>query len=179
MKDITEATLTGMMKRVLLWCIVLPGISAITVSANSSWHWVTGSPMKALPLAVILTLAIETLGILRFGKIRDRLRTFVVVAFANIVSFVAPYIYSASRLLRFYGSGWLYPWERAFNNGPNYIIRFAYLLLTLCVEVPLVYFLLKNYSKNKKMFLLSIIIVNVVTTISVAVLERLLCRGKW
>jgi len=60
-----------------------------------------------------------------------------------------------------------------------YIIRLIYLVLTLCIEVPLVYFLLNNRSKNKKILLLIIIAVNVITTIIVAVLERRLCQGRW
>lgn len=176
MKGVTKVTL---MKRTLLCCIMLSIISPITVSANSSWHWVTTSPLKALPLAVILTLAIETLGVIHFGKIANRFRTFIVVTFANIVSFLVPYIYNTFRLSRFYGSGWIYAWERSFNNGPNYIIRLAYLILTLCIEIPLVYFLLKNCSKNKKILMFTIVIVNVITTILVAVLERLICQGQW
>lgn len=176
MRGIAKETL---MKRTLLCCIMLAFFSPIVVSANSSWHWVTTSPLKALPLAVILTLTIETLGIIHFGRIANKLRAFIIVAFANIVSFIAPNIYSTIWLYRFYGSGWIYAWERSFNNGPNYIIRLAYLILTLCTEIPLVYFLLRNFSRNKKKFIFIIFIVNVITTIVVAVLERLICQGQW
>jgi heme/copper-type cytochrome/quinol oxidase subunit 4 len=135
--------------------------------------------MKVLPLAIILTLAIETWGVIVYGKVEEKVKAFVIVTFANIASFIAPYVYSTFRLNRFYCSGWSYAWERAFNNGPNHIIRLAYLMLTLCIEVPLVYFLLKNRSNNKKRLLLITIAVNVITTIVVAVLERLLCQGRW
>lgn len=168
-----------LIKYTLLCCIMLSILSPIVVSANSSWHWVTTSPMKALPLAVILTLAIEILGVINFGKISNGLRAFIVVSFANIVSFIVPYIYSSFRLSRFYGSDWIYAWERSFNNGPNYIIRLAYLILTLCIEIPLVYFLLKDFCKNKKLFIFTIVIANVITTIVVAVLERIMCQGQW
>lgn len=168
-----------LVKRTLLYCILLFVIYPVRVLANSSWHWVTESPMKVLPLAVILTLAIETWGVIVYGKIEEKVKAFVIVTFANIVSFITPYIYSTFRLNRFYCSGWRYAWERAFNNGPNYIIRFTYLMLTLCIEVPLVYFLLKNRSNNKKRLLHITIAVNVITTIIVAILERLLCQGRW
>ncbi len=170
---------TNLLKRALISGLILFIIFPNVVSANSSWHWVTISPMKALPLAIIFTLFVETLGIIKFGKITHRLRAFLVIVFANITSFIAPYIYSMLRLARFYGTGWDYSWERAFNNGPNYIIRFAYFLLTLCIEIPLVYFLLKKDSKNKNYLVFSILIVNIATTLMVAILERLFCRGQW
>ncbi len=166
-------------KRTLLCYILLFYICPLKVLANSSWHWVTISPMKVLPLAIVLTLSIETWGVIAYGQVKEKVRVFVIVTFANIVSFVTPYIYSTCILNRFYGSGWAYAWERAFNNGPNYIIRFVYLILTLCIEVPLVYFLLKNQSSNKKKLLLIAIAINIITTVVVAVLERLLCQGQW
>ena len=165
-------------KQALLCCILLSVIYPVRVLANSSWHWVTVSPMKVLPLAIILTLTIETWGVIVYGKVEKKVRVFVIVTFANIASFIAPYIYSTYRLNGFYCSGWGYAWERAFNNGPNYIIRLVYLVLTLCIEVPLVYFLLKNRSKSKKKLLLITIAVNVITTIVVAIIERLLCQGR-
>lgn len=168
-----------LVKRALLCCILLFVIYPVRVLANSSWHWVTVSPMKVLPFAIILTLAIESWGVIVYGKVRGKVRTFVIVTYANIASFIAPYIYSTYQLNRFYCSGLDYAWDRAFNNGPNYIIRFVYLMLTLCTEVPLVYFLLKNRSNNKKRLLLVTIAVNVITTIVVAVMERFLCQGQW
>lgn len=176
MKNIKKYNLV---KQTLLCCILLFVIYPERVLANSSWNWLTVSPMSVLPFAIILTLAIETWGINVYGKVKGKVNVFIIVTFANIVSFIAPYIYSTSILNRFYGSGWGYAWERAFNNGPNYIIKLAYLLLTLFIEVPLVYFLLKNQSNNKKKLLFITIVVNVITTIAVAVLERLLCQGQW
>lgn len=176
MKNINKFKLV---KRALLCCILLIVLYPERVLANSSWHWVTESPMKVLPLAIVLTLAIESWGVIVYGKVGEKVRTFVIVTFTNIASFIAPYIYSTLKLNRFYGSGLDYAWERAFNNGPNYIIRLIYLFLTLCIEVPLVYFLLRNRSSDKKRLLLVTIAVNVITTIVVAVLERFLCQGQW
>jgi len=157
---------------------VIFSLYPVSVLANSSWHWVTVSPMKVLPFAVILTLLTEWLGILKFGKVSEKLNTFFVVLAANIFSFVAPYVYRTIKLYSFYG-GLLHTWERMFNNGPNYIIRSMYLFLTLFIEVPLAYLLLKNKSKNKKRLIFAVIFLNIITTFVVAVLERLICRGVW
>ena len=116
---------------------------------------------------------------IKFGKITNKVRAYIVVALANIASFLAPFVYRAWQLNGFYGSGWFYSWERAFNNGPNYIIRLGYLILTIGIETPVVYFLLKNYSESKKRFISSILITNVITTILVAIIERLVCKGEW
>ena len=128
---------------------------------------------------MILTLTIETWGVIYFGKIPKKLRAFIAVAFANIVSFLVPYIYSTFRLSKFYGSGWTYAWERSFNNGPNFIIGLYYLFLTLCIEIPLVYFSIRGSCRNKKTLIFTIVIVNIITTIVVAVLERIICQGQW
>ncbi len=43
-----------------------------TAYANSSWHWVTTSPLTVLPCAVIFTLLIETIAVVKFGKVDNR-----------------------------------------------------------------------------------------------------------
>lgn len=179
MKNIEKYKLV---KRVLLYCILLFFIFQTSALANSSWHWVTISPMRVLPFAIVLTLTIETWGAAVFGKTKGIMRTFIVVAIANAASFVMPYFIYAYRI-KFYGVGfgadWKYVWEKAFNSGPNYIVGFVYLILTLCVELPIAYLLLKNHSENKKQLFYTIIVVNVITTAVVAVMERILCRGMW
>jgi len=104
-----------LVKQALLCCILLFAIYPVGVLANSSWHWVTVSPMRILPIAIILTLAIETWGVIVYGKVEEKVRVFFIVTFANITSFTAPYIYSTYFLNGFYYSGWGYAWERAFN----------------------------------------------------------------
>lgn len=165
-----------------LCCILLFVVYPLTAYANSSWHWVTASPMKVLPAAVVLTLAIETWGVIIYGKVNEKLRVLIVVTFANIVSFVMPYVIYAYRIKFYgvgYGAGWDYAWGKAFNSGPSYMVRFGYLLLTLCIEVPIVYLFLKNRCKSKKRLIFILIALNVITTIIVGVMERLLCQGQW
>lgn len=144
--------------------------------ANSSWVWLTVSPMTVLPFAVILTLLLETIGIAYANKISNRKRVFSLVTIANILSFLAPYIYRAMRFSPTTG-GFSLP--SAFEKGPYYIVLTGYLFLTLIIEIPFVYHFLRNECENKKRLLISILSVNVVTTIIVAVMERILCRGQW
>jgi uncharacterized membrane protein (DUF441 family) len=75
--------------------------------------------------------------------------------------------------------GFLDAWVNAFDAGPYYIVRLGYLILTLAVEVPIVWHTLKQHTDSPKKLLNSVVIANVVTTVIVAVTERLLCRGQW
>lgn len=148
----------------------------ITVYANSSWHWLTTSPMTVLPYAVILTLIIETFLIIKFGKVNNTKKTFCIVSLANLMSFVAPYLERAYRFIPTSGG---YDISAAFYKGPYFIVLIGYLLLTIIVEVPVVYFLLRRDTQSRKALFVTVIIANILTTIAVAVIERLVCIGQW
>ncbi|NMB28208.1 MAG: hypothetical protein GX987_09195 [Tissierellia bacterium] len=163
---------------IIFICIIL--FSNI-VYANSSWRWLTSSPRKLLPIAVISTLMVEFMGVLFLGKVKGKIRPIKVlgiVALANIVSFVFPYIVRAY-LFRATAGTFAYAWEDAFEAGPFYIVLFGYLILTILLELPLVYSYLKKYTSNKKALFKSVIGLNLITTIIVAVLERILYYGQW
>lgn len=149
---------------------------ATVSNANSSWHWVTVSPLKVLPFAVLFTLLIETVAIVLVGKVADIKKSFIVVALANIFSFLAPYVFRAFRFIPTSG-GFNLP--DAFNKGPYYIVLAEYLILTLIVELPIVYFLLKKEAKGKWGLMISILTSNIITTILVALCERQICIGRW
>lgn len=147
-----------------------------TAYANSSWHWVTTSPMTIFPFAIILTLLVETVSAVKFGSVSDAKKAFLVVSLANLLSFLAPYLERAYRFIPTSGG---FSISAAFNRGPYYIVLMEYLLLTIIVELPVVYFLLKDFSASKRNLLISIILSNAATTVIVAVLERLICIGMW
>lgn len=144
--------------------------------ANSSWHWITSSPLKVLPFAIFFTLLIETTAVIKFGKVPYPKKTFMVVSLANLLSFIAPYFERAYRFIPTSGGFSLLD---AFNKGPYYMILAEYLFLTIVIELPIVYLLLKESSKDRKNFIISIVISNIVTTLLVAVCERIVCRGRW
>lgn len=159
----------------------LLGLSALypaIIYANSSWCWVTRSPKKVLPIAVFLTLVLETMGIATYNKIKNKGIVLFIVTIANIVSFILPYVERAYRHMPTSGT-WFWAWRSAFDSGPYYMVLFGYLFLTLIAEIPIVYYYLRKKVDNEKRLLYSILSVNIVTTLIVAVLERLLCRGQW
>ncbi len=144
--------------------------------ANSSWHWVTTSPIKVLPFAIILTLLIEAVALIKFGEIANYKKTFLIVTFANLVSFLVPYLIRAYRFIPTSGG---YDLWAAFNKGPYYIVLTGYLVLTIIVELPIVYFLLKKEVKKQSKLIVSIVTSNIITTLLVAFFERLICKGIW
>ena len=157
---------------VLVTSMLLVMLSTSTVFANSSWHWVTDTaPINLLPFVAIGTLIIETLAINIIPKINKPLKVFAVVAIANLLSFLMPYILLA-------GEPPYYSIKAAFRC-PFYTVGLVFLFMTLAVELPVVYFTLRKKVENKKRLLLVIIGSNVVTTVLVAIVERVLCYGRW
>ncbi|KJS87729.1 MAG: hypothetical protein JM58_03440 [Peptococcaceae bacterium BICA1-8] len=150
----------------------------IVAYANSSWHWVTYSPKKILPYAVIITLLIETVGIKTLGKINNWSKTLAVVTLANMMSFIFPYFERALRHRATAGE-FIWAWKSAFDSGPYYMIMLGYLLLTLVFEIPIVYYFLKKYAKNTRNLLYTIVSVNIITTLCVFIMERIISQGQW
>ena len=155
------------------------GTSAFTLlaSANSSWVWISETrPYDILPFVIIGTLLIETVAVNLVSKVGNWYKTFFAVLEGNIISFVVPYI-GYSNTTPYADAG--YTLSEIINHGPYYTVGTAFLLLTLIIELPVVYFLLKKDADNKKKLALCIVLANVVTTVLVAVVERTLCYGRW
>lgn len=146
------------------------------VYANSSWHWLTVSPMTVLPFAIIFTLLIETVSVVKLGKVANSKKAFLIVGLANLLSFIAPYLERAYRFMPTSGG---FSISAAFNKGPYYMILFGYLALTVIIEVPVVYLILRRESPSRKNLIISILLSNIITTLLVAVIERVICAGRW
>ena len=156
--------------------ILLLVLSSQTVWANSSWVWLTDrQPYQLLPAAAALTVLIETvmirtcLGIQKTGKVLG------VVLAGNLISFCLPYlfIWLEGREMGFRGFG------EIIEKGPNYIVGTIYLILTVVAEVPVVCWGLRKEILDKKKGCLLTAAANVLTTVMVAVIERILCYGQW
>ena len=157
---------------VTIFFISLPTI----VYANSSWQWLTISPLKVLPWAILLTLSIETIVIVKFGRVSNVKKVLGVICLANLISFLAPYLLRAYSHIPTSGG---YALLSAFEKGPYYIVLSGYLLLTIVVELPIVYRFLKGITINRNHLIISILSANIVTTLLVAIIERILCVGQW
>ena len=145
-------------------------------SANSSWVWISETrPYDILPFVAIGTLLIETVSINLVSKVGNWYKTFFAVFTGNIISFIAPYIGYSNSLYGQMG----YTLSQIISRGPYYTVGAAFLFLTIIIELPIVYLLLKKDADNKKKLALCIVLVNIVTTALVAVVERTLCYGHW
>ena len=159
---------------------VISGLGAlafpVVASANSSWVWISETrPYDILPFVVIGTLLIETVSVNLVSKIGNWYKTFFAVFVGNIISFIAPYIGYSNSLYGQMG----YTLSQIIDRGPYYTVGTAFLLLTLIIELPVVYFLLKKDADNKKKLTVCIVVANIVTTALVALVERTLCYGRW
>lgn len=146
------------------------------VSANSSWVWISEKrPYDLLPFVALATLLIETLGYNYLLKIENFYRTFSGVLIGNLISFAVPYIgYSNTTPYAGY-----YTLTQILNRGPFYTVGAAFLFLTVAVELPFMYFWLKKEVENKKKLVAVAILLNTVTTVMVAVIERVFCEGYY
>lgn len=92
---------------------------------------------------------------------------------ANILSFSAPYV------LNYVLSRSIYTFSQMLEQIPIFIVGSWYLLLTLAVEIPVVYLGIRKDAADRKKLIGVLVLSNLVTTLLVATLERFLCQGSW
>ena len=142
--------------------------------ADSSWIWVTDKrPFDILPAVAAATIIIEVLAIWLIPHTGRFIKTSVVVVTANAVSFLFPFF------LVLVTDTWYGSFQHKLDHWPHYIVGGLFLFITLLLEVPITYLLLKKDVKNTRTLLITIIATNVVTTAMVAVVERLITDGYW
>lgn len=164
------------MKRINFLIILSLMVAAVptAVFANSSWYWISEQrPWDILPWVALATIVIEVLAIWRIPATGHFLKTALIVIGANLLSFLLPYGLLAV------GNSWYGTFQDILESGPCYIVSVMFLIMTLAVELPIVYKVLKQHVQNKKFFLWTIIGTNTVTTILVAIVERMITEGAW
>ena len=161
----------------LTGCLLFCLFPAATAWANSSWRWAAETrPYDVLPYVVVLTLAIETAALVLLAKIPRIGKLFCVVALANLLSFLAPY---AAEYLIFRSDG-IYPSFAYYaEHMPVYTVGIVYAIVTLAVELPIVYAALKRDTDNKPRLAWVIIGANLVTTALSFLIEHMFCPGRW
>lgn len=150
-------------------------VFTFTAFANSSWAWISETkPYDVLPWVAIGTLLIEALSIIFFAKIKYSFAVFTIVTIANAISFATPYLVN---FLIYYEEG--FPFKDYLDSWPSYTVGILFCVVTIIIEFPIVYFLLKDDENSNKRLVCTIIISNIVTTILVAIIERIFCTGSW
>lgn len=165
----------------LLFAFMFP----VTVSANSSWHWVSSKrPLDLLPIVIAVTLIIEIVSVNYIAKVKDLKRVVPVISLANLLSFCVPYIWlgiDPDNLYNIYTSrnGLFYTINFTVNARPTYTVSVFYLLITLLVETPICFLLLRKKAPNKKLLIAVIIAANIITTALTYAAEHIFCHGEW
>lgn len=148
----------------------------ITALANSSWRWISESrPYDVLPFVIVFTLFAETYTIKHYCRIIKTDRVFIPVFIGNIISYFMPYAVDIL-LVR---SEHIYTLSEFWQRGHFYTVGTVYLFMTLVAEIPVVYAFLKKKATDSKTLVRVILAVNVLTTVLVALTERIICRGRW
>lgn len=158
--------------------------------ANSSWMWVTCRPFDLLPFVAIMTITIEYFIIKVLGKVSKWLKTLVTIFISNIASFLIVLIFSVKtgfygfayvdRELDFFAFHKISSFDRVSSTPDFWYLSsqgIFYLILTLLIEVPIVFFILKKDCSNRKRLLGFTILANILTTFLVFLLEITLCYG--
>ena len=119
-----------------------------------------------------MTLAVEVLAITRLAAIPPIRKVILVVCGSNVLSYLAPYIWNGL-------TSELYSFEQLLEGWPMYTVCTVYLIVTVLIELPVVYYALRKYTDNRKRLILVTIGANVVTTALTALAERIFCHGSW
>lgn len=158
----------------VLIMIVVIALFPLNAFADSSWIWISEKrPFDILPWVAIGTILIEWLSIWLIPKTGQALKALRTVTLANAASFLLPYAFLKASL------SWYGTFDHILDSGPHYIVSGAFLLLTIIIEMPIVYNVLKSNVQSKRMLQITIIVSNIITTAGVAVIERLITEGHW
>lgn len=160
--------------RISIMIMALMVLFPVNAFADSSWVWISEKrPFDILPWVALGTILIEWLSIWLIPKTGHALKVLGIVMIANAASFLLPHAFLKADL------SWYGTFEHILDSGPHYIVSGVFLLLTLLVEMPIVYNVLKSKVQDKKKLQLTIIISNMITTAGVAIIERLITEGYW
>lgn len=155
--------------------MLLVGILAlclpVVARADSSWVWISETrPYDVLPFVVVGTLLIETLGIWLIPRVKKPLKVFCVTCLGNVLSFAVPYVLCLFNPV--------YDFAQVMESH-FYTVGVVFLVVTIAIEVPIEYYLLRKETDRPKALLCAVILCNVITTVAVAAVERTLCYGWW
>jgi hypothetical protein len=154
--------------------MALMALFSLNAFADSSWVWISEKrPFDILPWVALGTILIEWLSIWLIPKTGHALKVLGIVMIANAASFLLPYAFLKADL------SWYGTFEHILDSGPHYIVSGVFLLLTISIEMPIVYNALKKQVQDRKKLKVVIIISNIITTAGVAIVERLITEGHW
>lgn len=128
---------------------------------------------EIITLAVSKTVFANSSWIWLISDTGRLLKTTAVVAAANAFSFLFPFF------ILLVTDPWYGTFQQKLDAGPTYIINGIFLLLTITLELPVVYCLLRNDAKSRKKLIVTIIAANAATTMMVAFAEHLMMTGYY
>ena len=166
------------MKKMRCLLIALASFAALPALANSSWIWISETrPYDVLPWVAAGTILMELAALRFFGKAKITPRGVAAVILANLLSFAAPYILYYLSMVSDIAGGMMYEYLDYLDYFPSYIVGSGFALVTILVELPVVYAAFHRSAVNGRRLFCAVVLANLLSTAFVAVTERLLCRG--
>ena len=160
--------------RISIMILALMALFSLNAFADSSWVWISEKrPFDILPWVALGTILIEWLSIWLIPKTGHSLKVLGIVMIANAASFLLPYAFLKADL------SWYGTFEHILDSGPHYIVSGVFLLMTIIIEMPIVYNALKKQVQDRRKLKVVIIVSNIITTAGVAIVERLITEGHW
>ena len=160
--------------RISIMILALMALFSLNAFADSSWVWISEKrPFDILPWVALGTILIEWLSIWLIPKTGHALKVLGIVIIANAASFLLPYAFLKADL------SWYGTFEHILDSGPHYIVSGVFLLMTIIIEMPIVYNALKKQVQDRRKLKVVIIVSNIITTAGVAIVERLITEGHW
>ena len=160
--------------RISIMIMALMALFSLNAFADSSWVWISEKrPFDILPWVALGTILIEWLSIWLIPKTGHSLKVLGIVMIANAASFLLPYAFLKADL------SWYGTFEHILDSGPHYIVSGVFLLMTIIIEMPIVYNALKKQVQDRRKLKVVIIVSNIITTAGVAIVERLITEGHW
>ena len=145
-------------------------VPSTTVSANSIWNenLENFSLSKYMPIIIGGTLIVESLIILLLSDIKRLVNVPFAVLVANAASFLVP------RLIWGLLNGEIL-YEGLFicgNTAADWLAACLYLAVTLAIELPVIWLMLRNFTKKTARLMWVTVAANVFTTVILEIIQQ-------
>lgn len=147
--------------------IILTFCFTPTVFANSIWtkRMDNYSYMEHFPYIIIGTLIIEILALLAVTGMKKPLKVIGAVVLANAASFLIPEM--IINVIMFNGNH--FEFFMLFNT--YWVLNVIFIIITIVIELPIIWVILRKDEKNVKALLLTTVAVNIFTTVVTAFID--------
>jgi hypothetical protein len=170
--------------RLFAFLLMMTAIN-VQIFANSSWYLYANEPYTVLPYVIIFTLLFEIIFILYFIRIRNIKQIFygtIVIIIANTFSFLLTLVLfglTEPNIPKEIGNEYIEKIIFSLHHWQYFINGFGFLGLTLIIEIPIIYNMLKNNVENKRRLIIILLLANTITTVIISIYGGIRFNETW